>query len=169
MPDQQAQLPAGINTIFVCPGFPDTKLRNALIRVIQETTNIKPVMKSDSDAAKRAHYAPATAKVIINTASPAMHELLGKHIAVPALVVADRVAAASRAKEIFEEAGFPATVHTNAEPEFPDGFIVFVSVPALNGLPILFWPRDEDVMKMNPEVLKTLPRREPWTDADLNG
>jgi hypothetical protein len=167
MSKQPAQLPAGINVVLVCPGFPNTKFRNALIRVIQETGDIKPVMKSDSAMAKRAHYAPAASKIIINTASPAMHDLLGYHYAVPAIEVEDQKAAANRAKEIFEEEGLEATVHTHAEPEFPDGFIVFVSIPALDGLPIMFWPKEKNVAKMDPAILKTFPKREPWTDADL--
>ncbi len=151
----------GVNVVAICP---NTKAQNALIRAIQETGNIKPAMKSSSVSARRTHYAVAKTKLIINTASDAMHELLGKHSVALAVEVADRVAAANRAKEIFNEEGFEAAVHTHAEPEFPDGFLTFVSVPALEGITLLFWPRNEDV---TPDLVSQLPKREPWSDEDL--
>src|SRR5262249_39094040 len=95
-------LRVGVHVITVCP---DLKLRNTLIRAIQVVAGIKPVLKSGSESAERAHYAPAVSKLIINTAVSRMHELLGPHSVVLALEVAgDRVAAAHTAAGVFLEA-----------------------------------------------------------------
>lgn len=153
----------GLNIVIVTPGFPDTTLRNALIGAIAAAGGQIPVMKSDSESAMRAHYAPTLSKAIINTASERMQDVIGFHNAVIAIEVSDQVAAANRAKEVFERAGFPATVHTHAEPEFPDGFLTFVSVPALRGTALMFWPNTPPP----PEVITTLPKRLPWTAEDL--
>ena len=153
-------LPSGINTVFVCPNL---ELRDLVIKVIQETSGIKPVRKSDSESAQRAHYAPATAEVIVNTAPEAMHDLLGRTSVALALRVDDRVAAAKIAAMIFAEAGYSAKIQTHAEPEFPDGFVVFVSVKALNGIVLMFWPKPEHV---TPELLAHLPKQEPWDAGD---
>lgn len=167
--EERKALPIGIN-IVVCS--PDLRLRNTLIRAIQETsggpeTGIKPAMKSDTQMVRRAHYAPAESQIILNTASPEMSELFGGHHPVAvAIIVPDRVAAAEKAKTIFEEAGYEAKVHTNAEPAFPDGLIVFVIVPALKGIILMFWP---DRATIPPEVAANLPQRKLWTQEDLEG
>jgi len=150
-----------INTVFVCPSL---YLRDTVIKAIEEASGVRPAMKSRSVSANRAHYAPAISRVIINTASPQMHRAIGPHSCVIALEVIDRVDAANRAQKVFEKAGFNAYVETHAEPEFPDGFLVFVAVPALEGIALLFWPRPEDI---SPEVGAGLPKREVWSDADL--
>jgi len=157
----QSEVNVGVNVVAICP---NREVRNTLIRAIQETSGIRPVLKSDSESASRAHYAPAPAKLIINTASERMHRLLGKHSIALAIEVADRIEAAKVAQRVFKDAGLGATVHTQAEPEFPDGFLTFVSVPALEGIVLMFWPRKEDV---SPELMAQLPQREPWTDAEL--
>lgn len=146
----------GINTIFVCPSL---KVRNALIRVLAETGGPAPILQSESASAKRAHYAPATSKVIMNTPAASMIEALGVHRACIAIEVADRVAAAEKARAIFAEEGFGATVHVDIEPEFPEGFLSFVVVKELDGVILLFWPRPEDV---TPELAATLPQRTLW-------
>lgn len=155
------QLLPGVNVVAICP---DLKLRNTLIRAIQAMSGISPVMKSDSESAQRAHYAPAISRLIINTASAAMHAKLGKHSVALAVVVEDRVAGAERARAVFENAGYVATVHTQAEPEFPDGFLTFVAAPDLDGITLMCWPRPQDVTE---ELRRTLPRNFPWTPADL--
>ena len=78
-----------------------------------------------------------------------------------AIEVDDPTAAALRAKEIFQEAGLVARVHTHPEPEFPDGFITFVSSRSLDGIAILFWPKNPD-----PAVLATFAKPESWTDVN---
>ena len=70
------KLPPGINMVVI---YPNIIARNALIRVIQETSGIKPVAKKDTVSARRAHYADARTRAIINVASNAMYEQLGFH------------------------------------------------------------------------------------------
>ncbi|MHB8710498.1 MAG: hypothetical protein ACYC6X_03050 [Minisyncoccota bacterium] len=152
----------GINSVFVCPNL---EIRNALIRAISEAGKVRPAMKSDSVSARRAHYASALSKTIINVSSGEMQLVIGPHSSVIAIETANRVDAANCAKKVFNDAGFEATVHTQAEPEFPEGFIVFVAVPALKGIALMFWPRPEDV---TPEIGHDLPKRVEWTDADFN-
>lgn len=163
MSGTQLPLATGVNTVVICP---DLKLRNTLIRAIEamSESRIKPALKSDSESAQRAHYAPAISSLIINTASPDMHQTLGEHYVALAVAVADREAAAKRAVEVFEAAGFAARFFSQAEPEFPDGFLYFVVVPALKGIVLMCWPTPEAV---TPDLIPLLPKREPWTPADL--
>lgn len=154
----------GLNMVVICPSL---SLRDALIRAIQETSKtekrpdgIVPTQRSDSESARRAHYPPAISQIIINTASQRMHDVLGRHAVAVAVIVEDRIAAAHRARKIFEGAGFEADVYTHAEPEFPDGFLTFVSVEELEGIVLMFWP---DRAAVTPELLAQLPAREPWS------
>ncbi len=145
-----------INVVGICP---TEKVRNALIAAIEAAGGPRPGMKSDSESAKRAHYPPMMSKIILNTASAKMHQLLGKHYLVLAVEAKDRASAAERAKKAFEDAGFPAQIHSRAEPEFPDGFLIFIQVPAMKGIVLMIWPTPDAV---TPELAATLPKREPW-------
>ena len=98
-----------------------------------------------------------------------MKDLLGPHSVVVALEVADRVASAHLAQQIFLNDGFEAKVFTHPQEEFPEGFLSFVTVPGLGGITVMFWPRPQDVtLELVPE-LPTFPKREPWTGAYLTG
>lgn len=150
-----------LNMVAICPTL---DLRNTLIKAIAAAGGPKPVLKSNSESAQRAHYAPAPAKIIINTASEKMHQILGHHSVAVAIEVEDRIAAAKIAQMTFAEAGYEADVLTQAEPEFPDGFLTFVRIPALMGITLMFWPKSETIQAMDPAALDGLPKREPWTD-----
>lgn len=154
-----SEFPTGVNVVAVCPNL---KLRNTLIRAIEATSAIKPAQESTSESAQRAHYWPSVSKLIINTAAAYMLQRLGKHSLALAVEVPDRMAAAFLAQQIFRNEDFESTIHPQAEPEFPDGFIVFLQVPALEGILLMFWPRPQDV---TPDVVKTLPKRVPWSDT----
>ena len=136
------ELPVGIGLIVVCG---DLRLRNTLIRAIQAAGGPSPVRKGNTKAVKRAYYDPAQTRVIINAASPEIQEKLGPHCGVATITVGNPAAAAESARKVFQEAGYLARVHTDAEPGLPDGFMAFLSVPALNGILLLFWPKMPDL------------------------
>ncbi len=156
--------PPNFGIILACPNL---KIRNALIQVVGEVGGVWPLTKSGSVSAQRARYAPMPFNMIINTPGPHMEQILGHHSVVYVIVAENRVVAAHQAQEIFTRAGFSANVHTHAEPEFPDGFLVFVSVEALAGIAILIWPRPQDVTPVLIPELSSFPKHEPWTAADL--
>lgn len=161
--------PFGYGVVLVCPGFPDTTLRDTLIKALEAAGGISPVEMSNSESALRAHYQPAICPLIVNTANPAMHQLLGQHSAAVCVVVdgnaKDRFAAALRIARTFEDAGFPAEIHNQAEPEFPDGFLHFIVVPALKGIAIMVWPnRAKLEEEYAPEVLRALPEKRSWVN-----
>lgn len=155
MEDKLAQ---GVNMVVITPTI---EIRNALIRVIAETSGICPTHSSESESARRAHYAPAKSQLIINTASAEMQTKLGFHVAALPIIVSDTLIAAKKAKGIFEQAGLRAEIIRQAEPEFPEDFIIFVRVYELMGILVMFWPRPEDI---TPEILAKLPKREPWIE-----
>jgi hypothetical protein len=154
-----SEFPKGINVVVVTP---NRRVRNVLTRVVKEIGGIVPVAKSETDEVERAHYVPAISKIIINNPSQRTAEKLGSPSVCVAIEVPDRVAAAYKAVEMFNAAGYEATALTEALEEFPPGFLAFVLVPKLKGIAILFAPRDQDV---TPELAVTL-RRVPWTDSD---
>ena len=155
-----AELPIGIHIVLVTD---NTRLRDAFAKAIATVSGIQPAMTSRSESADRLHYPEARAKLIINTASAAMHERLGRHYAVAAIEVADRVLAAEQAAAVFRVEGFEAVVHRHAEPEFPPDFLTFVQVKEQEGILLMFWPRPQDVQAMAPDLLAQLPKREPWS------
>ena len=140
---------------------PDENLHKTLVKVWRAVSGISPLFKSQSISAIRAHYPPITPKVIINTPSDAMKKLIGHHSIVIATNVEDRTIAANLAKSMFEEAGYQAVAHIDPEPEFPPGFLSMVSIPALEGIALMFWPLDGQV---TPEVQNKLPKRTAWED-----
>ncbi len=159
---KELQVDISLNAIFHCP---NPQLHSALIKAIGAASGIYPVQASTSASARRAHYLEAPAKFIINVPSARMQKLLGEHFATLAVVVNDREQAANVAANVFREQGFEAKVHTHAEPEFPEGLLVFVEVPALKGILLLFWPTPETVMQLPEETRKSLPVREAWDAA----
>ena len=95
-----------------------------------------------------------------------MHRLLGQHSLVYAVEVEKnaKMPAAETIKRTFNEAGYAAEIFTQAEPEFPDGFIIFIAVPALQGIHIMIWPFVSDI---TPEIGATLPKRVPCKREDF--
>lgn len=123
----------------------DLRTRNVLIKVLDETVGMVPERIGNTSAAKRAYYAEALLRMIINVPSPEVDKALGHPCAVDAYEVDDPTAAALKAQEIFEQYGFEGVkVYDELEPEFPKGFMVFVVVPALRGLVLLYWPPKPD-------------------------
>lgn len=151
----------GIHPIFVTRR---PKLREALVKVAREVGGIKPEFQTGGpdQSADRVHYTPALATTIINSASQMMFDRLGPHCAVMAFEVADRRESAQMAARIFADFSIEAEVHHDVQPEFPAGLLSFVTVPDLEGLVIMFWPRPEDVTE---EIRQALPERRPWTGA----
>lgn len=149
----------GINTVVVAPS---KELRDALIRAIEAATGLKPAEESVSVSAQRAHYAPAEAKVIINTASPLMHHFLGKHRVCLAIEVDDRVKAAEAAARSFKRDGLEAVINRNAQSEFPMDFLTFVVVKELDGILLMFWPTQKVVDELSQKDRDMMPKRVPW-------
>ncbi len=149
-------IPNGVSVVVSCP---DIQVRNTLIHVIETIGHIAPVATRENISVNQALYTPAISKLIINTPTEKMQRILGYHAVTLALETKDRVASAYIAKKIFNDAGYEATVHEHAEEEFPQGFIVFVTIPALNGVALLLWPRQEDVPL---SVARSLPPTQPW-------
>ncbi len=154
-----ATIPLGVSAIAV---FPDTKIRDTFIKAIKETGHIGPATKSVSASADRVHYGQALSKFIMNVPSYAMQNILGPHRLVIAVEVPDRAWSAHIAKKVFNDDGYKAEIHTHAESEFPDGLIVFVTVPATKGIALLFWPQNQDVPLT---VALKLPKQERWSDT----
>ena len=89
----------GVNVVAVCPNL---EIRNALIRAIQKTGNISPELKSDSQEVKRALYAPAMTRLIINTASDKIRKVLGYPSVALAVEVFNQVKAAQQARSMLD-------------------------------------------------------------------
>jgi hypothetical protein len=144
--------------------FPDLASRNAYIQVLKAVTSITPVGKGNTPSAHRAYYPESSGRFIVNTSSPEMQKRLGRHrVAIP-VDVDDPTAAGKQAIEILDSLGFDASMDDQAEPEMPKGFMVFVSVPAFDGIILLFWPRNPD-----PEAVKAFRSSGEfgsWTEAD---
>ncbi len=160
----------GMNFIMV---LPDKKTRDALTAVIAAVSDqeIIPTRKSESDSASRFHYDPMASEVIINYCSKKMQQTLGHHVAVIALKVFNRRAAAEQAVEVLKGYGLTGQINRRAQPEFPEDFVVFVTCPEFNGLAIMFWPQDEDVRDivgtMSDDERAALPPRLLWSHADI--
>jgi hypothetical protein len=103
------------------------------------------------------------ARAIINVPSDEVQEIL-QAAAVDAIEVDNPMEAAERARDIFEHYGYTAKIYDQVERELPKGFMVFLVVPALNGITLLFWPNHPD-----PEAEKAFKASGvfgPWTAED---
>lgn len=143
----------------------DLRTRNVLVKVIEETTGIAPNAKGNTSAAKRAYYAEAPARTIINNPSIQADARLNYPSAIDAYEVDDPTAAALKAEAIFRQYGYgDVDVIDDLEPELPKGFMVFVVVQALRGLVLLYWPKvpDEEAIRKFRESGDF----GPWTAAD---
>lgn len=143
-----------LNFVIVCPTL---KVRNLLIEVVGKVGGLYPSARKDTTSAQRAYYPSLTSKVIINTAASFMHEKLGYHSVAVSIEVENPVLAAEAARVILFEGGLNPEIHTHAEPEFPEDFIVFVSAAELAGIVLLFVPSKPD-----PKILNSLDRPVPW-------
>lgn len=145
---------AKLNFVLVCPTL---KARNLLIEVMQKVGDLSPVAKKDTKSAQRAYYPPLASKLIVNTAAGFMHEKLGNHSVAVSFEVENPTLAAEAARDILLDGGFNPQIHTHAEPEFPEGFIAFVSAPEFAGIVLLFTPKRPD-----PKILESLDKSVPW-------
>lgn len=131
---------------------------------MKEVGGILPTGKGNTPAASRAYYPPLTSRLIVNTSAKSMQEKLGMHRVATPIEVDNPTEAGKKTVEILKNLGFEATMNNHAEPEFPEGFMCFVSVPAFGGIIILFWPKEPD-----PEAVKVFNASGEfgsWTDAD---
>jgi hypothetical protein len=154
-------IPTGVSTVVI---FPDTKIRDVFVHAIEKVSGISPALESVSISADRVLYAPAVTKFICTVASEDMHKLLGQHSVVVGIEVPDRMASAEQAQQIFIDAGYEAILYSHAQPEFPEGLLVFLKVSELKGVVLMFWPRNQDVPL---EVAMKLPQRTVWKDKHL--
>ena len=152
-------------SLNIIPSFPTLRTRNAFIDVLQRLGGLSPVAKHDTSAASRALYNEFTGRMIVNTPSEAMQELLGKHRITFAIEVDDPTLAGNTAIDILGGYGFGATLYVRAEPELPEGFMCFVSVPAFDGIMLLFWPNKPDMEAV--KAFRATGASGPWTAADL--
>ncbi|MBX4210631.1 hypothetical protein KW783_01525 [Candidatus Parcubacteria bacterium] len=102
-------------------------------------------------------YDAGLPRLIINTASPAMHIKLGHHCAAQVISVQDPMESAEKAAAMLKRDGLQAIAVLDPEPEFPKGLIAFVTAPELGGIVLLFWSESP-----NPALLAQMPPSEPW-------
>jgi hypothetical protein len=147
--------PAGIGVVVP---YADKRARNAVIRIFAETAGIKPSNRRDSVCVKRALYAPAISRTILNFSSAEVLKLLDYPQAVLTAEVENTGEAAEIARRIYSENGLTAQILDAGEIEIgiPKDFMHFVLVYDLP--PLLFWPRNP-----TPEQLAKLVPAEPWT------
>lgn len=152
--EQQPNHLPGINIVITAPNM---MIRNTIIKVVRVTSGIVPSQRKDTESAKRAMYPNGISRTIINTSSAMMRFSLGYHRVCAAVDVDSPTEAAFVAEGILKDAGLHPEVHLRPEPEFPEGFITFVSAPELDGIVFLFWPKNPDK-----KVLATLAQAFPW-------
>jgi hypothetical protein len=151
----------GIGLILV---FPDKPLQLTVIKAIEASSGIKPIGKGNTPLVDRAYYAEAPTRVIINFSRDAIYKELGLISAAVPIEVDNPREAAEKAKEIFKEAGYRATVHTNVEPNLPDGFMAFLVVPAMDRIALLYWPKNPDPVVV--DAFRKSGDFGPWTATD---
>ncbi|MBI3571987.1 hypothetical protein HY091_00410 [Candidatus Kaiserbacteria bacterium] len=146
----------GVGAVFP---FADENAWHVVIRVIEETAGIRPVGRRDTKGVKRALYAPAMNRTILNVSAARILERLGYPMAAMTLEVDYPLVAAHTAADLFLDAGFAARILDSADIELgiPRGFMYFVLAEKI--VPILFWPRDPD-----PALLAQIPGVQPWED-----
>jgi hypothetical protein len=153
----EAPLPPGVGVVFPFNNEDNWRL---VTRIIEATTGIRPMGRRDSEGVKRALYAEATTRTILNVSAPEILKRLGWPTAVMTLQVEDTKSGAKIAMDMYRAHGHAATMIDATDAEVggvPRGFMYFVLVPTL--VPLLFWPLNPD-----PDMMARMPRPEPWAD-----
>ena len=146
MPDREGVSGVGIGAVFI---FDTEAARNLVEMIIAKVGGISPTHRSDGARVLSVHYAPAVANMLIAIAHARVYEKLGQHCVALTLTVDNPVLAANQAQDIINGAGGVSKIIIDAIDDFPDGFLVFVTAPAILGQIVLeFRPSDEAASAM---------------------
>lgn len=142
--------------------FSTEELQNTMTRVVAATVGVKPKRVRDSQSARRFNFGANPGMVLFNKSSAELLRTLCNPVVGMMLPVDNTAEAARVACQIFQEASHTAMSISRAEPEFPEGFLVFVVVPDLNGIVLVFCPKTPD-----PAMLAQIPADREFVDADV--
>lgn len=134
----------------------------ALLRAIGEASGLWPDKKRNTVDVQRAIFAPAATTTIINVTSERMLERINGPVCAMTIAALRPIEAAQHVQMALRRSGIASYVDTDAEPGFPRGFLVFLLVPSLKGIAVVFYAE-----RPSADLLSRVPPAEPWSERDL--